>query len=67
MQGGRRITRKRTRSVRFYADGEVVEEVPINGKTWGVDVKLDLTGVRRLTIQLDPENLDKSITGKQSR
>ena len=49
-------------TVRFYADGEVVREVPINGKTWGVDVNLDLTGVRRLTIQLDPENLDKTIT-----
>lgn len=53
---------KANATVRFYADGEVVKEVPINGKTWGVDVNLDLTGVRRLTIQLDPENLDKTIT-----
>lgn len=54
--------KKANATVRFYADGEVVKEVPINGKTWGVDVNLDLTGVRRLTIQLDPENLDKTIT-----
>ena len=45
-------------TVRFYADGEVVRSVPINGKTWGVDVNLNLTGVRRLTIQLDPENAE---------
>ena len=61
--GGQKDHKKANATVRFYADGEVVEEVPINGKTWGVDVKLDLAGVRRLTIQLDPENLDKSITG----
>ena len=54
---------KANATVRFYADGEVVKEVLINGKTWGVDVNLDLTGVRRLTIQLDPENLDTTITG----
>lgn len=60
--GGQKDHRKANATVRFYADGEVVKEVPINGKTWGVDVNLDLTGVRRLTIQLDPENLDKTIT-----
>lgn len=61
--GGQKDHKKANATVRFYADGEVVKEVPINGKTWGVDVNLDLTGVRRLTIQLDPENLDKTITG----
>ena len=60
--GGQKDHKKANATVRFYADGEVVKEVPINGKTWGVDVNLDLTGVRRLTIQLDPENLDKTIT-----
>ena len=59
---GQKNHKKANATVRFYADGEVVKEVPINGKTWGVDVNLDLTGVRRLTIQLDPENLDKTIT-----
>ena len=60
--GGQKDHKKANATVRFYADGEVVKEVPINGKTWGVDVNLDLTSVRRLTIQLDPENLDKTIT-----
>ena len=60
--GGQKDHRKANATVRFYADGEVAETVRINGKTWGVDVNLDLTGVRRLTIQLDPENLDKTIT-----
>lgn len=60
--GGQKDHRKANATVRFYADGEVAETVPINGKTWGVPVNLDLTGVRRLTIQLDPENLDKTIT-----
>lgn len=60
--GGQKDHKKANATVRFYADGEVAETVPINGKTWGVPVNLDLTGVRRLTIQLDPENLDKTIT-----
>ena len=59
---GQKNHTKANATVRFYADGEVVKEVLINGKTWGVDVNLDLTGVRRLTIQLDPENLDETIT-----
>ena len=49
-------------TVRFYADEKLVKEVPVNGKTWGVDVELDLSDASYLTIQLDPENLDTSIT-----
>lgn len=60
--GGQKDHKKANATVRFYTDGVVAWEVPINGKTWGVPVNLDLTGVRRLTIQLDPENLDKTIT-----
>ena len=59
---GQKNHKKANATVRFYTDGVVARKVPINGKTWGVDVNLDLTGVRRLTIQLDPENLDKTIT-----
>ena len=55
---GQKDHEKANATVRFYADGEVAEEVRINGQTWGRDVNLDLTGVRRLTIQLDPENAE---------
>ncbi len=55
---GQKDNENSSATVRFYADGEVRREVSINGKTRGVPVDLDLTGVRRLTIQLDPENAE---------
>lgn len=47
-------------TVRFYVDGVCVKEQKMHGSSdyWGLDVEIDLTGAKTVTIQVDPENVD---------
>lgn len=45
-------------TIRFYTDGELVQEMKFSGTTYATEIDLDLTNVSRLTVQVDPENSD---------
>lgn len=48
-------------TVRFYVDGVLVKEYPMNGSSayWGIEVSIDIPkNAKTLTVQLDPKNVN---------